>query len=241
MHGDNFNYKVAYLGIFSIKHLFNDKSLAYERHMFIAFDLDGTLADPSEGVTSGINHTLQTLGMPTRPNNKLLHYIGPPTEWIFGDVLQTTDVQRIEQARQIFTAYYRTRGFSQNHLYPDTIPLIDALNQDGHYLVVVTAKSDSGAKAAASHFKLHQHFKGVFGRVNDCSKMDSLKLALSTSTQRPAVMIGDRKFDVEAGKALQCLTVGVTYGFGSYKELSTAGPDYIVDSQNELLKLLNSL
>ncbi|MBN2343698.1 MAG: HAD hydrolase-like protein [Deltaproteobacteria bacterium] len=209
--------------------------------MFIAFDLDGTLADPSDGVTNGINHTLERLGLPRRPKEDLLHYIGPPTEWIFGDILQTTDMERINRARSIFTEYYRTTGYRHNFLYADSLSLVQSLNEHGHHLVVVTSKSESGAKAAAAHFRLADYFSGVFGRINDCSKIDSLRMALTTSDTRPAVMIGDRKFDIEAGRTLDCLTVGVTYGFGTVQELTDARADHIVHSQTELLTLLQTL
>ena len=209
--------------------------------MFIAFDLDGTLADPSEGVTNGINHTLNTLGRPTRPAGELLKYIGPPTEWIFADVLQTSDKTFIEQARTVFTEYYKTTGCTQNVLYPDTHRIIRELTQDGHYLVVVTSKSDSGAQAAAKHFQLHAYFKGVFGRINDCSKIDSLTLALASSDARPAVMIGDRKYDVEAGKACGCITIGVTYGFGTRTELEMASPTHMAGTQQDVLDIVRQI
>ncbi|MBN2525769.1 MAG: HAD-IA family hydrolase [Deltaproteobacteria bacterium] len=209
--------------------------------MFIAFDLDGTLADPSEGITNGINHTLKTLDKPQRPTSELLKYIGPPTEWIFSDVLQTRDAARVMQAREIFTEFYRTEGFRQNNLYPESLKIIAALNQSGHHLTVVTSKSDSGAKAVAGYFDLQKYFRGVYGRVNDRDKTDSLSLAMASSDQRPAVMVGDRKYDVEAGKACGCVTVAVTYGFGTLDELQQTNPDYIVDSQSELLAVLTAI
>lgn len=209
--------------------------------MFIAFDLDGTLADPSDGVTNGINHTLRTLNRPEQPRAALLKYIGPPTEWIFADVLQTEDRILIEHARSIFSDFYRTQGFRQNVLYPDSHRIIDTLTRRGHYLVVVTSKSDSGARAAAAYFELHRFFRGVFGRVNDCSKIDSLNLALSTTETRPAVMIGDRKYDIEAGKACECITIGVTYGFGTRQELETTTPDHLADTQEDLLRIIAAI
>ena len=209
--------------------------------MFIAFDLDGTLADPSEGVTNGINHTLRRLGRPERPPGELLKYIGPPTEWIFGDVLNTSDRELVEEARTIFTEFYRTDGYRQNVLYPGTLQMIETLTQSGHYLVVVTSKSESGAKAAAKHFRLNEYFKGVFGRINNCNKVDSLKQALSTTSIRPAAMIGDRKFDIAAGKVCGCTTIGVTYGFGTSDELRLASPDHLVQTQNEIPALIEKI
>ena len=45
-----------------------------------------------------------------------------------------------------------------------------------------------------------------------------------------AVMIGDRKFDIAAGRRAALETIGVTWGFGTRKELEAAGAHRIVDA-----------
>jgi phosphoglycolate phosphatase len=50
-----------------------------------------------------------------------------------------------------------------------------------------------------------------------------------------AVMIGDRRDDVEAAKANRVRSIGVTWGYGSRAELELAGAEHIVDSVAELL------
>lgn len=55
------------------------------------------------------------------------------------------------------------------------------------------------------------------------------------------LMIGDRKFDVEGAHALGIRCVGVTYGYAQPDELKDAQADFLVDSPDELLKLLLGL
>lgn len=38
-------------------------------------------------------------------------------------------------------------------------------------------------------------------------------------------MVGDRKFDISAGKSAGFRTIGVTWGFGDRQELETSGAD----------------
>ena len=52
------------------------------------------------------------------------------------------------------------------------------------------------------------------------------------------VMIGDRKFDINAAKAFGITSIGVSYGYPAPGELEQAGADYIVDTVQELEKLL---
>lgn len=51
-------------------------------------------------------------------------------------------------------------------------------------------------------------------------------------------MVGDRKFDVEGAKAMNLVSVAVSYGYAQGEELKLAQPDYIVDTVEELRKIL---
>lgn len=52
-----------------------------------------------------------------------------------------------------------------------------------------------------------------------------------------AVMIGDRRYDIEGGKACGLQTIGVLYGYGSRGEFEAAGADHIVETPDEILEL----
>lgn len=54
-------------------------------------------------------------------------------------------------------------------------------------------------------------------------------------------MVGDRSYDIEAGRTLGTRTSGVIWGFGSKEELVAAGADFIVDKPGELVEALHSL
>jgi phosphoglycolate phosphatase len=194
--------------------------------------------DPGDGVTAGINHTLRALGLPEQATPSLLRFIGPPTEQIFAEVLHTNDGPTIARARDIFSEFYRTEGFARNRLYAETAPLLDALAADGHFMTIVTSKASSGAIKVADLFNLHRWMRGIFGRVNDCSKIDSLTAALATTDIRPAAMVGDRSFDVAAARACGCIAIAVTWGYGTMEELRAAAPDHIVHTRDELVDLL---
>ncbi len=53
-------------------------------------------------------------------------------------------------------------------------------------------------------------------------------------------MIGDRKYDILGAKEKGIRAIGVTYGYGSYEELHTAGADHIAGSVEELGDLLSA-
>ncbi len=55
------------------------------------------------------------------------------------------------------------------------------------------------------------------------------------------VMIGDRHSDIEAAKYTGIKSIGVTYGFGTRKEIEDSKPDYIANNVAELHTLLHQI
>jgi phosphoglycolate phosphatase len=53
-------------------------------------------------------------------------------------------------------------------------------------------------------------------------------------------IIGDRKYDIEAGKQVGVDTIGVLYGFGTKEELQFSNPRYIVSKVSDLKSVLFS-
>ena len=51
------------------------------------------------------------------------------------------------------------------------------------------------------------------------------------------VMIGDRRYDIEGGKACGLQTIGVLYGYGSREEFEAAGADNIVETPEDIVNL----
>ena len=53
-----------------------------------------------------------------------------------------------------------------------------------------------------------------------------------------AVMVGDRKHDMEGARANGLPSIGVLYGYGSREELEAAGATYLAETAEEILKFV---
>ena len=51
-------------------------------------------------------------------------------------------------------------------------------------------------------------------------------------------MVGDRKYDLTGAEKMKIDAVGVLYGFGSYKELSTEKSVALIDNIKQLTDIL---
>ena len=54
-------------------------------------------------------------------------------------------------------------------------------------------------------------------------------------------MVGDRRFDIEAGNGLGMKTIGVLYGYGSRQELTASGAAALAETCAEILDRLKEL
>ena len=56
-----------------------------------------------------------------------------------------------------------------------------------------------------------------------------------------AILIGDRKFDIEAAKGAGIASMGVTYGFAPPGELEAAGAEAIVETPGEIIRIIKTV
>lgn len=208
------------------------------------FDLDGTLSDPSDGITRCIQHALKSLGRAYPPKAELVQFIGPPLRWTFPRLLGSEAPELIDQALAFYRERYGDVGLFENHVYPGVPELLDRLQGDGHPLYVVTSKPKVYTDRIIEHFGFDGFFLDVFGPQLDGrfdEKSDLIEFILRERSIDPArtIMIGDRARDIESGQAHGTRTIGVTYGFGSEAELAAAGPDEICHSPAEIYEAVH--
>jgi phosphoglycolate phosphatase len=203
----------------------------------LVFDLDGTLTDPSEGITRCIRHALGRIGAACPPESDLARYIGPPLPEIFATILGEGDGARLATAA--FRERYGTVGLFENRPYDGVADALAVLQSRGHRLFVGTSKPWQFAERILERFGLDRFFTRVYGCELTGERADKAELLahlLQTEQLDGAVMIGDRKYDVAAARANGMRSIGVTWGFGSVDELREAGADAICDTPADLIQ-----
>jgi phosphoglycolate phosphatase len=205
--------------------------------MALLFDLDGTLTDSAEGITRSINSALRRFGLPERDDRELRAYIGPPLVEIFSSLIPDAEPIEIGRAIAFFRERYFEIGWKENKPYPGTLSMLLTLSDMGHQLLVCTTKREDMASQILEHFRLSSLFSSIHGCGTKLSKQKLISTMLSKSIcPKDSWMIGDRASDIAAGKANQLRTAAVTWGYGTWDELSAAGPDIIIDSPESLCR-----
>lgn len=204
--------------------------------MAVLFDLDGVLVDSRAAFLNSMALALADLGLPAYPRETLLPCIGPPLKVGFSELLQTgQDDPRVDALVTAYRDHYTTISLTDTTVAPGMVEALEGL--DGGPLAVATSKPHHFAEPLLRELGLLEHFAVVAGPELDLrgeTKAETITRALQQLGTAEAVMIGDRRFDVEGAHANGIKCIGVTWGIGTHEELSRAGADTIIDDPHEL-------
>jgi len=118
-------------------------------------------------------------------------------------------------------------------------PTLLALKQKGYFLGIVTSNSRENVLEFLknNHIDFFDHIEGDVGLFG---KARAIKRAIAQNRlpENGVVFVGDEIRDVEAAKKNGIPVIAVTWGTNSRAGFMRVRPDYIVDTTEELLKIL---
>jgi phosphoglycolate phosphatase len=209
----------------------------------VLFDLDGTLVDSSETITTCIHHALDRVGVPVAPDMRMDAFIGLSLLDIFRKEFDLTQAQS-EAAIVYYRDHFDALGQADSRVYEDMHDVLADLKSAGYRLFIATVKPTSIAEKVLSDLQLRAYFEGVSGASMGHERRDKAGIithAIKTYALDPArsIMIGDRAQDISGARHNGLVSVAVTYGFGSREELHAARPDHTVDRSRDIASLLS--
>jgi phosphoglycolate phosphatase len=210
----------------------------------ILFDLDGTLTDPFLGITRCLAHAVERLGVRAPPAHEMARHIGPPIRESIAALLgEHSSEDNVALALSHYRERYRSVGMFENEPYAGVKQMLHDLREMDVRLYVATSKPHVFARPILHHFALGHYFTTVFGSElsgQNEDKRELLREALAQALLDPneTAMVGDRSYDMHAGRAHRLLTIGVTYGYGTEAELTEAGAEVLCDSPASVVDCL---
>lgn len=211
----------------------------------IIFDLDGTLADPREGIRNSIKHALGKMKNAEFSEDLLERFIGPSLQWGFSNIFGMNE-KDTDLAVKYFREYFGEKGLYENEPYPGIYDLMESLQSSGKKMYIASSKLEKYVHRILDHFGFEKYItmvKGAdYGGLNASKKelIYDLMAIRQIDHSKEIVMVGDTVYDINGGKQNRISTIAVGYGFGIKEELIAAEPDYYVASVEELSKILHS-
>lgn len=210
------------------------------RYKVVFFDLDGTLTDPHTGICRSINYALEAFGADAKPIDSLTKYIGPPLLDTFKELLgEENAAQAVAKYRERFSV----KGLYENEIYPHVKETLETLYNAGYILCTASSKPQIFVEKILKHFDIYKYFTVAGGASMDgtiSEKEDVIDHVLKqiNADRKDIVMVGDTRFDLIGAEKMQLDAIGVTYGFGSRKELEQYPHIALIDDITHIVNLL---
>ena len=211
------------------------------KNHLVLFDLDGTITDSSKGIINSILYALDKMGKKEDDIERLRTYIGPSLKDTFQKNYFSSD-KDCQQAIIFYREYYAKKGMFQNILYVGILDVLQKIKSRGGVIALATAKPSYFAKKILKHFEISDYFDSIVGshlrgtRTNKSDIIFEVLDQLGFPESQDIYMVGDRKYDILGGKNHDLKTIGVEYGYGTYRELLKVNPDFIVQTPLQILE-----
>ena len=213
------------------------------RYKAVVFDLDGTLLYTLEDLYLATNHGLAANGLPPRTRDEVRSFVGNGYRRLarLASPEGTPDEVQ-EQVLASFNEHYHAHSQDNTAPYEGIEELVDHLLAAGVRCAVVSNKGDVAVQDLMEHY-----FPGAFEAVAgeregvrrkpapDTVHAVMRKLGVSADE---IVYVGDSEVDVLTAANVPCACICVTWGYRDVSELRDAGATVIVDTVEELERLL---
>lgn len=212
------------------------------------FDLDGTITEPKEGITKCVQYSLEYMGIHEPDLDKLECFIGPPLHKSYEKYYNLSEEEAF-YAVEKYRERYSKIGIFECNLYGGIREVFEVIKENGGKIGLATSKPEEFAIRLLEHYNIKQYFDCITGSLMDGRRTEKTEVILeafermeiSAATKDEVIMIGDRLHDIVGANNTGIESIGVKYGYSVGNELENAGAAYIVETTEELRKLVKSL
>jgi len=210
-----------------------------DRLPLLIFDLDGTLYRTDSSFLPTMRSIYEEDGIPYPSDRAILSRVGET----FPEIIRWLRSQGFSAPEPVLAERIARRELraiaERGELYAGALETLRTLRARGHPLALCT----NGDRRYVDAVLSAGGATGVFDRLETVEIEGRTKRAMVADLRagwpdRAAVVIGDRRHDVEAGRANGCFVIGAAYGFGRPEELEPA--DATIGSISDLLDLIPS-
>ncbi|PKB24872.1 phosphoglycolate phosphatase [Novosphingobium kunmingense] len=215
------------------------------RFAIVGFDLDGTLLDTSGDLGAAVNHALALAERDAVPPDQVANLIGGGARLMLRRALELTggSVGLDEDALfEALLAYYEANIAVHSSLYPGGAAMLDALQDAGTQIAIVTNKREAFARKLLGALGLDDRFAAIIGAGTYPLKPapDALHAMVEQCGGGTAAFVGDTTFDTAAARAAALPCIAVSFGFND-RPARDLGADAVIDHFDDLIPALSRL
>ena len=210
----------------------------------VLFDLDGTLLDSAPDLIDAANRLRVAQGLGPVPPERIRLQVSRGGRAMLAVAFDHLDAAAREDLLQPFLDDYRQNLVVKSRLFEGFPEVLETLGRAGMGLGIVTNKVESLTRPLLAQLGLEQRFAAVLCGDSLCQRKPDPAPVLAACAQLgvppgQAVMVGDDRRDIEAGRAAGCRTLVASYGYiDAGEDIQSWGADAVLDSPRHLLEWL---
>jgi len=203
-------------------------------HTLFLFDFDGVLVNSLDLYAEAVTRILERIGTPIVKSKE--DYLA-----LFdGNFYESMAAAGVDLAAYNETVKEILPRIDTNAMKPfdGLIPVLAALQKDS-ILAVVSSNGYRTIRTMLDRFGFAPYFREILGADFRISKKEKIAYTLEKYgiPGERAFYVGDTAGDIREARAAGVRSVAVTWGWHSRERLAAAGPDFLVDTPEELLTI----
>lgn len=208
----------------------------------VVFDVDRTLLDTHQFIYQGFLHALQKHNLPLSLIDQIDMYMGISLEKTYEALVPNHSSADLAETHRSF----QEKNMHLATPFPNTLQTLQTLKNAGIKIAAVTSRSKRTSGKTLELSGITPYLE-TFISQEDVS-MHELKphprpvlivLEYMNISPQDAIMVGDSKEDIEAGKRAGTKTVGVTYG-SLGKKIIDSNPDFTIDDIADIISIIQT-
>lgn len=205
----------------------------------VIFDLDGTLVDSYQALTTALNLVARDHGRATVSIDQVRRMVGEGVERLLERAFGACDPVLTSS----FDGHYDACFATGTLLLADVEQTLASLRACGVRMAVCTNKPTRFSRAILQTLRIDHFFDAVAGPDVALARKPEAEHLLYTiravgGEPGRCLMVGDMPIDVAAARAAGCEVAGIATGSSSVEELRAAGPDHLLARFTDLIELV---
>lgn len=206
----------------------------------IIFDFDGVLIDSKQAYIYAYKKTFEYFGY-NITYEEIEPKLGGTAEEEFSILVPKSEDETRKEMKRYFDELCISDEFIERFaVFPNSKKVVGELKKRGYFLTLLTNTSKATLEKLLKKFSLSEYWDKVIAAEDDFKSKEDATLFLINhfnTTPQKTFWIDDMVRGIETAKKLSCVAIAIP-GWDSKDKLVKAEPDYLVDSLDEVLKIL---
>lgn len=213
------------------------------KYKIAVFDMDGTILNTLEDLKDSLNFALSKFGYNNRTLDEVRGFVGNGIPKLIERALPSgVDEATRTAVYEVFTDRYKVHCKDKTCVYDGVNEALDELKFNGIKTCVVSNKDDYAVKEL-SELYFGNRFDFSLGRKDGVPKKPAPDMVLTAlnyfgAEKSDAVYIGDSDVDKMTAENSGLDFIGVSWGFKGYDFLKELGTESVVNTAEEMVKII---